>query len=55
LALSVRSPKKFLAQLRASHPSIIARIEDDRVLLDPRTVLDDEGLITVLSQRAQRG
>jgi L-seryl-tRNA(Ser) seleniumtransferase len=54
LALTLPSPEKFLARLRESNPPIIARIEDDRVLLDPRTVLDDEGLITVLSQRAQR-
>lgn len=39
LALRVRSPNRFIARLRESHPAIIARLEDDRVVLDPRTVL----------------
>ncbi len=39
LALDVNSPDKFMAKLRASDPPIIARTENDRVLLDPRTVL----------------
>ena len=30
------------ASLRAGDPPVIARIEDERVLLDPRTVLPDE-------------
>jgi L-seryl-tRNA(Ser) seleniumtransferase len=42
LALYVRSPDKFMAKLRASHPPIIARTENDRVLLDPRTVLAEQ-------------
>ncbi len=56
LALSVRSPEKFLARLRASNPPIIARIENDRVLLDPRTVLveQDVDLLKSLSQSTQR-
>jgi L-seryl-tRNA(Ser) seleniumtransferase len=44
LALEVRSPNGFIARLRESHPAIIARLEDDRVVLDPRTVLlEQEG------------
>lgn len=39
LALDVGSPDKFVAKLRASNPPVIARTENDRVLLDPRTVL----------------
>jgi L-seryl-tRNA(Ser) seleniumtransferase len=39
LALSAKSPDKFLRKLREEHPPIIARTENDRVLLDPRTVL----------------
>jgi L-seryl-tRNA(Ser) seleniumtransferase len=48
LALTVRSPDKFLKQLRESNPPIIARTENDRVLFDPRTVLDDEILVSNL-------
>lgn len=55
LALPVRSPDKFMAVLRASHPPVIARTENERVLLDPRTVLpeQEEALLVVL-QRALR-
>ena len=35
-------PDRFLKALRDSHPPVIARIEDDRVLLDPRTVFPDQ-------------
>jgi L-seryl-tRNA(Ser) seleniumtransferase len=50
LALSVRSTDKFLLRLRTSNPPVIARTENDRVLLDPRTVLDDELLLRVLQE-----
>lgn len=42
LALEVRSPDKFMAKLRASNPPVIARTENDCVLLDPRTVLPEQ-------------
>ncbi|HEY2979800.1 MAG TPA: L-seryl-tRNA(Sec) selenium transferase, partial [Anaerolineales bacterium] len=42
LALDISNPDRFLAKLRAQHPPIIARTEDDRVLLDPRTVLPEQ-------------
>lgn len=42
LALEVRRPNGFIARLRESHPAIIARLEDDRVVLDPRTVLAEQ-------------
>lgn len=48
LALEVRSPDKFLKKLRRSQPPIIARVENDTMLFDPRTVLEDETLITNL-------
>ena len=35
-------PEGLMQRLRAADPPVIARIEDDRVLLDPRTVLPDE-------------
>jgi len=42
LALDVKSPDKFMAKLRASNPPVIARAEDDCVLIDPRTVLPEQ-------------
>jgi L-seryl-tRNA(Ser) seleniumtransferase len=50
LALSVRAPDKFLKKLREANPPVIARTENDRVLLDPRTVLDDELLLQALKR-----
>src|SRR5215207_888383 len=48
LALHVKSPDRFLKRLRASQPPIIARVENDTILFDPRTVLNDEMLIAAL-------
>ena len=48
LALDVRSPVQFLKRLRDANPPIIARIENDRVLFDPRTVLDEDLFLRVL-------
>lgn len=42
LALDVGEPKKFLAHLRNANPPVIARIEEDRILCDPRTVLPEQ-------------
>ncbi len=39
LALRVNSPTRLAQRLRECQPAIIARIENDQVLLDPRTVL----------------
>ena len=50
LALDIKSHDKFLKKLRQAHPPIVARTENDRVLLDPRTVLDDDGLLQTLKQ-----
>jgi L-seryl-tRNA(Ser) seleniumtransferase len=36
------SADELAVRLRAADPPVIARIEDDRVLLDPRTLADDE-------------
>ncbi|GAP17867.1 L-seryl-tRNA(Sec) selenium transferase [Levilinea saccharolytica] len=55
-ALAVRQPGKFLARLRKTNPPIIARIQEDRVVFDPRTVLPDQegaflvGLKNVLNE-----
>ena len=42
LSLEVKSPDKFLERLRRQQPPVIARTENDRVLLDPRTVLPEQ-------------
>jgi L-seryl-tRNA(Ser) seleniumtransferase len=55
LAISNPSPARFLAKLRESTPPVIARIQDDRVVLDPRTVLPelDEKLLVILEEVLQ--
>ena len=48
VSVSVSRPDQFLKRLRRSHPPIIARVENDRVLFDPRTVLPhQEGALLV--------
>jgi L-seryl-tRNA(Ser) seleniumtransferase len=42
VALSFKSPNSFAAQLRAADPPVIARVLEDKVVLDPRTVLEEE-------------
>ena len=42
VALDVRHPDRFLAKLREMNPPIIARVNADRVVLDPRTVLAEQ-------------
>ena len=42
LALTVAAPDQFAARLRQNRPPIITRIEENRVLFDPRTVLASE-------------
>jgi L-seryl-tRNA(Ser) seleniumtransferase len=42
LALNVKSPDKFLKKLREGNPPTIARTENNKVLLDPRTVLPEQ-------------
>jgi L-seryl-tRNA(Ser) seleniumtransferase len=41
-AFSVRSPQAILTKLRNLDTPIIARIEADKVVFDPRTVLADQ-------------
>ena len=43
--------------LRGSDPPVLARIEDDRVLIDPRTVLPEEGtdLMRTLETATKQG
>ena len=42
LVLAAQNPERTLRELRKARTPIIARIEEDRVLLDPRTVLPDQ-------------
>lgn len=48
LEMQVKSVEKFLRALRKNNPPIIARTENDKILLDPRTVLpEQEGALLV--------
>jgi L-seryl-tRNA(Ser) seleniumtransferase len=49
LALTPRKPDAFMRALRATTPPIIARIVDDQVLLDPRTVLPAQEAVLLRS------
>jgi len=53
LALDARSPQRFLGQLRDAHPPVIARIQDERVVFDPRTLLPEQDplLLSALSEK----
>ena len=42
LSLSVHSPNRFLERLRQYMPPVIARLEADHVLFDPRTILPEQ-------------
>jgi L-seryl-tRNA(Ser) seleniumtransferase len=55
LALPAVPPDPLLARLRASDPPIVARIEDDRVVLDPRTVMAWEDQAVVRGVREALG
>jgi len=42
LALSIPSPNRFLERLRKNQPPVIARLEANNVLFDPRTILPEQ-------------
>ena len=52
LALKARNPDAFLGDLRTMDPPVIARIENDRVAIDPRTILEGQET-TLLSHLRQ--
>ncbi len=55
VALAVALPDAFAARLRENNPPIIARIDEQRVLLDPRTVLpQDEELLLAGVERTHQ-
>ena len=48
LALTVPQPNRILAALRVQNPPVIARVQDDQVVLDARTVFaEQEGALMV--------
>jgi L-seryl-tRNA(Ser) seleniumtransferase len=47
LALQSPNPVRLLAQLRDADPPVVARILDDRIVIDPRTVLPEQDAILV--------
>lgn len=55
LALTVPWPDRLARALRTGHPAVVPRIEDDRVLFDPRTVLpaQDKPLLDAIVRAAQ--
>jgi L-seryl-tRNA(Ser) seleniumtransferase len=42
LEINIKQPDAFIKKLRQNSPPIIARIENDRVILDPRTVFPEQ-------------
>jgi len=50
VALNVRHLNKTLSLMRDAQPPVIARLEEDRLVLDPRTVMEnqEQQLITVI-------
>ncbi len=56
LALKVAQPNRFLTKLRKMNPPIIGRVENELVVLDPRTVLpEQEGALLVGLKNALGG
>lgn len=57
LALEVPSPDRLARQLRHpgidTRPPVVARIEEDRLLLDPRTVLPEQDRALIAAVRAE--
>jgi len=47
LTIQVSNPTLFTAKLRNENPPVISRIDDDRVIFDPRTVLTNQDSIMV--------
>ena len=55
IALGWKGPDALAAALRAADPPVIARIEDDRVVLDPRTVLPEQDRQLLAAIREEAG
>ncbi len=57
LALNVPSPERLARALRRTDPPVIARLEDEQLILDPRTVQpeEEETLLEILVAAARAG
>jgi L-seryl-tRNA(Ser) seleniumtransferase len=55
VALAGSDPEAVAAALRAADPPVIARIHDGRLLLDPRTLTDEEAPVVAAAVRAATG
>jgi L-seryl-tRNA(Ser) seleniumtransferase len=56
LAFAVDKPNIIAKRLRQESPPVITRIEDDRIILDPRTVLleQDDALVDILAKHTKQ-
>jgi L-seryl-tRNA(Ser) seleniumtransferase len=52
VAIAARDPEALAAILRGGEPPVIARINEGRLLLDPRTLTDEDASIVAQSVRA---
>ncbi len=52
VALQVASPDALARRLREEEPAVVGRIEDDRFLLDPRTVSEEEEEMLIAAVRS---
>ncbi|MBI5877241.1 MAG: L-seryl-tRNA(Sec) selenium transferase [Chloroflexi bacterium] len=52
LAYNVAQPNAFAAELRRAWPPVVARVEHDQVLFDPRTVLPEQDAALIAGIRA---
>jgi L-seryl-tRNA(Ser) seleniumtransferase len=48
-SLKVTHPDRFLSKLRNAYPPIIARIKEERVVFDPRTILPEQDSVLIES------
>jgi L-seryl-tRNA(Ser) seleniumtransferase len=55
VAVGVESEAALAARLRAGDPPVVARLERDRLLLDPRTILPEEDALLLDALRAALG
>ncbi|HEX8105131.1 MAG TPA: hypothetical protein VF533_21105, partial [Solirubrobacteraceae bacterium] len=55
VALPDRDPDGLAARLRAGEPPVVGRIEDGRLLLDPRTLADGEAEAVAAAVLTARG
>ena len=55
LAISVPNPNEFARALRQGDPPVVARVEEDQVVFDPRTVLpaEEDAMLEAVRSRLQ--